>query len=198
MWGVYVVGSTVYAATAGGLSISTDGGANFTNKTTADGLGDNVVHGVFVDGTYVYAATDGGLGISSDCVSSSSDSSTDDESPGPAGIFLTVCGSVGDRLYGTDVLFGSYAIAPNSPYLLSWQGPSTASAPRVLRQGRVNSGGHLEEQVTLPSVVSGTYKLVLTGTSATGAPLRLTNIVTVDSSGVLSYSTPESLQPYAG
>ncbi|MFZ9106223.1 MAG: beta-propeller fold lactonase family protein, partial [Pontimonas sp.] len=38
-------------------------------------------------------------------------SSTDDESPGPAGIFLTVFGSVGDRLYGTDVLFGSYAIA---------------------------------------------------------------------------------------
>ena len=32
--GVYVVGSTVYAGTQGGLSISTDGGATFTNRTT--------------------------------------------------------------------------------------------------------------------------------------------------------------------
>ena len=36
--GVYAVGSTVYAATSAGLSISTDGGENFTNKTTSDGL----------------------------------------------------------------------------------------------------------------------------------------------------------------
>jgi hypothetical protein len=62
--GVYVSGSTVYAATDGGLSISTDGGASFTNKTTADGLGSNDVHGVHASGSMVYAATEGGLSIS--------------------------------------------------------------------------------------------------------------------------------------
>jgi hypothetical protein len=79
---VYVVGNNVYAATApegfgssatgGGLSISTDGGATFTNKTTANGLGSNDVRGVFVVGSTVYAATypvgypgtGGGLSIS--------------------------------------------------------------------------------------------------------------------------------------
>ena len=65
--GVYVVGSTVYAATNGGLSISTDSGATFTNRTTSDGLGVNGVRGVYVDGSNVYAATrTGGLSISTD------------------------------------------------------------------------------------------------------------------------------------
>jgi hypothetical protein len=62
----------VYAATDGGLSISTDGGDNFTNRTNANsGLGHNLgdrainnVFGVFVSGSTVYAATDGGLSIS--------------------------------------------------------------------------------------------------------------------------------------
>jgi hypothetical protein len=66
VYDVYVVGSTVYAATDGGLSISTDGGSSFTNRTTADGLGHNVVFGVYVDGSNVYAATDGGVSISTD------------------------------------------------------------------------------------------------------------------------------------
>ena len=46
--GVYVVGSTVYAATnGGGLSISTDGGTTFTNRTKANsGLGNNILLGV--------------------------------------------------------------------------------------------------------------------------------------------------------
>jgi LPXTG-motif cell wall-anchored protein len=69
VFGVYTDGSNVYAATDGGLSISTDGGASFTNKTTADGLGSNIVYGVYVDGSNVYAATDGGLSISADCAS---------------------------------------------------------------------------------------------------------------------------------
>jgi LPXTG-motif cell wall-anchored protein len=74
VWGVYVVGSNVYAATGvtalpaapGGLSISTNGGANFTNKTTHNGLGNNDVFGVYAFGSNVYAATDGGLSISTD------------------------------------------------------------------------------------------------------------------------------------
>ena len=72
MYSVYVVGSNIYAATEnGGLSISTDGGTTFTSKTTANGLGNNLVQGVYVDDTNVYAATNGGLSISTDCVSSS-------------------------------------------------------------------------------------------------------------------------------
>ena len=76
--GVYVVGSTVYAATAGGLSISTNGGITFSNKTTDDGLGSNFVRGVYVLGSNVYAATYGGLGISTDGGKSFSNKTTAD------------------------------------------------------------------------------------------------------------------------
>ena len=57
---------TLLTATVGGLSISTDGGASFTNKTTANGLGNNFVSGVFASGSTAYAATNGGLSISTD------------------------------------------------------------------------------------------------------------------------------------
>jgi hypothetical protein len=43
------------------LSISTDGGASFTNKTTSNGLGGNNVKGIYVSGNKVFAATSGGL-----------------------------------------------------------------------------------------------------------------------------------------
>ncbi len=63
MRGVFAAGTTVYAATFGGLSISTDGGTTFTNSTTVNGLGSNSVRGVFADGdATVYAATSGGAG----------------------------------------------------------------------------------------------------------------------------------------
>jgi hypothetical protein len=48
------------------LSISTDGGSTFTNKTTADGLGANFATSVYVAGGNVYATTPGGLSISTD------------------------------------------------------------------------------------------------------------------------------------
>ena len=66
MRGVYADGSTIYAATYGGLSISTDGGATFTNRTEEDGLGSNMMRGVYADGSTIYAATWGGLSISTD------------------------------------------------------------------------------------------------------------------------------------
>ncbi|ALG66443.1 hypothetical protein [Beggiatoa leptomitoformis] len=50
----------VYAATAGGLSISKNGGFTFVNKTTANGLGANEVYGLYVDGSKIYAGTHGG------------------------------------------------------------------------------------------------------------------------------------------
>ncbi len=61
VYGVYAVGTSVYAATGGGLSISPDGGTTFTNRTRANGLGSNGVLGVYATGTTVYAATTGGL-----------------------------------------------------------------------------------------------------------------------------------------
>ena len=66
VFGVFVDGSTVYAGTAGGLSISTDGGATFTTRTEADGLGSVGVKAVVAVGSTVYAGTYGGLSISTD------------------------------------------------------------------------------------------------------------------------------------
>ncbi|MFD2571935.1 putative Ig domain-containing protein [Spirosoma soli] len=66
VFGVYAVGNVVYAATEGGLSISTDGGQSFTNRTTANGLGSNAVNGVYSSGGVIYAATFGGLSVSTD------------------------------------------------------------------------------------------------------------------------------------
>jgi hypothetical protein len=64
VYGVSAVGTNVYAATSNGLSVSTDGGTSFINKTTADGLGSNTVNGVSAEGTVVFAATSNGLSIS--------------------------------------------------------------------------------------------------------------------------------------
>ena len=76
--GVYVIGSTVYAATNGGLSISTDGGNTFANKTSANGLGDTLVNGVYAVGRTVFAATGSGLSISTDGGDTFANKTTDD------------------------------------------------------------------------------------------------------------------------
>jgi uncharacterized protein YaiE (UPF0345 family) len=62
--GVYAAGSTIYAATSGGLSVSTNDGTNWINYTTGSGLGNNLVFGVYATGSTIYAATSGGLSIS--------------------------------------------------------------------------------------------------------------------------------------
>ena len=64
--GVYAAGSTIYAATGGGLSVSTDNGTHWTNYTTGSGLGSDFVHGVYAAGSTIYAATAYGLSISGD------------------------------------------------------------------------------------------------------------------------------------
>ncbi|MEI7716963.1 MAG: hypothetical protein WCI78_12885 [Mycobacterium sp.] len=45
------------------MSLSTNGGTNFANGTTTNGLGSNNVFGVLASGSTVYAATFGGLSI---------------------------------------------------------------------------------------------------------------------------------------
>jgi len=62
-YGVYASGSSIYAATYDGLSISTNNGTNWTNYTTTNGLGDNFVAGVYASGSSIYAATFGGVSI---------------------------------------------------------------------------------------------------------------------------------------
>jgi hypothetical protein len=61
--GVYASGSTIYAATGGGLSVSSNNGTSWTNYTTANGLGNNLVNGVYASGSTIYAATQGGLSV---------------------------------------------------------------------------------------------------------------------------------------
>ncbi len=50
----------------GVAGFTTANAQTFTNKTTANGLGNNTVRGVFASGSTVYAATSGGLSISTD------------------------------------------------------------------------------------------------------------------------------------
>ncbi len=58
---VYATGSTVYAATLNGLSVSTDRGKSFKTALKVDWM-----RGVYAVGSTVYVATDGGLHISTD------------------------------------------------------------------------------------------------------------------------------------
>jgi hypothetical protein len=67
VYGVAVSGSNIYAATMGGLSISTNGGNSWTNYTKANGLGvgdsSNIIQGVALytgGGWTILAATYGG------------------------------------------------------------------------------------------------------------------------------------------
>jgi hypothetical protein len=175
------------------LSISTDGGATFTNKTTTDGLGDNRVYGVYVDGSNVYAGTDGGLSISTDCVSSSSSAS-----PGVPGIFLTVNPVlVGKSVEGAPVYCGAESIKPNSTYILSVQSVTNPALTRtVLDGGTVNTQGHLYERVLLGALNPGSYKIVMTGIHASGYPLVLTNYITVGANGLIVSVSAESQQPF--
>lgn len=62
-YGVYVQGNSIYVGGRYGLHISTDGGASFSKKTMAEGLGANWVHKVFAQDNTIYAATgDGAFG----------------------------------------------------------------------------------------------------------------------------------------
>ena len=64
VYDVYAVGSTIYAATGNGLSISTNGGSTFTNITT-NGLSSANLRAVYAVGSTIYVAIyHGGLGIS--------------------------------------------------------------------------------------------------------------------------------------
>ena len=104
--GVFVVGSTIYAATKAGLSISTDGGTTFTSRTSAQGLSGNSVRKVFVEGLTVYAATDNGLSISKDGGATFTTYTTDD-------------GLGGNRIQNVSVIGSKVYVATNGGVSIS-------------------------------------------------------------------------------
>jgi hypothetical protein len=178
VYGVYAVGSTSYAATNGGLCISTDDGDNFANRTTDDGLGSNSVLGVYVDGGTIYAATTGGLSITADCVSTST-SSSDANVPG---IFLAVNDAlVGGQVEGSPVYYGTNRVAVTSTYVLTVTAVSNVSPSVVtLAEGTIGADGSFSSMVRLPNLAPGTYNVCMTGEHTNGAALELTSQVTID------------------
>jgi len=63
--GVFAAGTNIYAATLGGLAISTNSGMDWSNKI-GNGLGSVYCYGVYVEDSTIYAATYAGLSISTD------------------------------------------------------------------------------------------------------------------------------------
>lgn len=97
-------GGVLYAATNGGLSVSSDEGSNWSNFTAAtNGLASDQVYGVYAGGGVIYAATAGGLSYSND---NGANWSTITSTPsfrvfgGDSTIFVTTLGG------GLDVIFG--------------------------------------------------------------------------------------------
>jgi hypothetical protein len=127
--------------------------------------------------------------------SASGSSSPDDSKAGAPGIFLTVQARLGSPIAGSTVVCGSFSVRPNSPYVLMLEPRDGRFPPRVLAQGFVNSGGHLEREVRLPSLAAGSHDLVFSGQATTGAELRLTNVIVVAEAGVTVSKTSENLQP---
>ena len=60
------IGSDVHAGANHGLSVSSDGGANWQNHTTANELGSDVVLDASIGGKTLYSATAGGLSVATE------------------------------------------------------------------------------------------------------------------------------------
>lgn len=112
-----------------------------------------------------------------------------------SGIFLYLRGKPGLPVDGSVVSLGAVAISPNAPYRLSIAEVATRSTPRTLAEGRVNPGGHLEQEVSLGSLRAGQHRIVLTSVGRQGESLILVNLISVDANGRFVTITPEDLQP---
>lgn len=122
-------------------------------------------------------------------------SSTGDSDSGVPGIYLTVKGRSGDTASGSLIGFGGFAVAPNAPYLLTLRPVQEGAAQTVLARGVMDSGGHLEDEVTLGVLTSGSSEVVFVSRDRTGALLTLANVVVVNQDGRFQSITPEELQP---
>ena len=109
VWGSYADASTVYAATSGGLGISTNGGSTFINRTTANGLGTNQVNRVYTSGSTIYVATNSGLSISTDGGSSFINKTT---ANGLGGNQVLDVSAVGNTVYAGTV-GGGLSVSPD-------------------------------------------------------------------------------------
>jgi len=127
VWNLTADETTLYAATNGGLSISTDGGATFNNRTTANsGLGDTDVRSVYVDGATIYACTyRSGLWKSTD-----------------GGASFTLVASQANGLLDTDITRDVYVVG-SKIYLATHIGPyvsTNGGATFVRRQPDADAG----------------------------------------------------------
>lgn len=117
------------------------------------------------------------------------------KSGGAPGIFLSVQRADRASASEADIVFGAYAVAAKSPYLLTLQQLNVDAGQRVLARGAVSAGGHLEREVSLPRLSNGSYKLVFVGRGDSGELLTLVNVFTVDDKGRFTSITPEAMQP---
>ena len=108
-YGVSVSGNTIFASTEKGLSISTNGGTTFSTKTTANGLGTDVLYNaVQVVGSTIYAPTNAGLSISTDGGASFTTKTT---ANGLGSNYLTSVFVSGNNVYVTS--YGGLSISTN-------------------------------------------------------------------------------------
>jgi hypothetical protein len=116
------------------------------------------------------------------------------ENPGPPGIFLTLTTHTPQPSHGYTVTFGAYAIAPNSPYVITIRNEQTGTQ-RILTSATVSPGGHLEKSTQLPQLEAGSHTITVSARSNTGALLTLGNRIVVDGQGNIHSVSPEQLQP---
>ena len=114
---------------------------------------------------------------------------------GEPGIFLTLSEPQRGGSAQLEVTYGSYAVAPHSPYVLSVSTGPAAENSRVVASGRANPGGHLESRVIFRPGSSGVHTLVLTAQGRSGELLVLGNRIEVNSSGEVVSVSSEDQQP---
>ena len=129
------------------MSISTNGGATFTNKITP-AIADDSVNGVYADGLNVYAATDGGLSISTD----------------GGATFTTVTAPA----IGNDFVSGVYADGSN--VYAATAGGLSISADCVSSSGSSASPSASSGSPGIPGIFLAVNE-VLVGTPVDGAPV---------------------------
>ncbi len=122
-------------------------------------------------------------------------SATASAKTGSPGIFLTVKVRVSQPVNDGSIEFGSFAVAPQAPYILSLESSTPNSPKQILARGEANRGGHAEQELALPSLPAGSHKIVLISRGARGELLTLVNVIGVDGVGRIISLTPEAMQP---
>ncbi len=144
--------------------------------------------------SYEFSAPVFSFAAESDGSGSSDSNSSGEEKTGTPGIFLTVRGQVSESAAGSEITFGAFSVAPNSPFVLSIRDDSNGSE-RLLSSGAVSSDGHLERTLRLPLLSDGPYTITLVAQSRENTVLPLGNRLVVNQQGLIANLTPEAEQP---